>query len=130
MQSGGLTAVGGPLDPVLVVHAFLRRPGAGTALFEETRVLPEMRAHLALGVLTAGGLAGILDAGLSVSERRGQDHRRNRDTESGHRDRAEDRTFHVSPSFSGSGPVYRLSLFKRPRVTRQRPFRRPSRSSR
>jgi hypothetical protein len=75
-----------------------------------------MRAHLTLGVLTAGGLAGILDASLSVSERRGQDHRRNRNTESGHRDRAEDRTFHVSPSFSGSGSVYRLSNIKWPRA--------------
>src|ERR1700691_697677 len=125
MQSGGLTAVGRPLDPVLVVHAFPRRPGPGTALLEKTWILPEMRAYLALGVLATGGLAGILDASLSVSERRGQDHRRNRDTESGHRDRAEDRTFHVSPWFSGSGPVYRLSTFKRPRA-----FRRPSRSSR
>src|SRR6202034_356496 len=124
MQSGGLTAVGRPLDPVLVVHAFPRRPGAGTALLEETWVLPEMGAHLTLGVLTAGGLAGILDASLSVSERRGQDHRRNRDTESGHRDRAEDRTFHVSPWFSGSGPVYRLWLSKRPRIKRPRAFRR------
>src|ERR1700722_15078808 len=124
MQSGGLTAVGRPLDPVLVVHAFPRRPGAGTALLEETWVLPEMRAHLALGVLTAGGLAGILDASLSVSERSGQDHSRNRDTESGHRERAEDRTFHVSPEFSGSGPVCRPSIFKRPRA-----FRRSSRSS-
>src|SRR5271167_1191521 len=116
MQYGGLTAVRRPLDPVLVIHAFPRRPGAGTALLEETWILPEMRAHLALGVLTTGGLAGILDASLSVSERRGQDDRRDRDTESGHRDRAEDRTFHVSPWFSGSGPVYRLLIFKRPRA--------------
>src|SRR6202042_3793202 len=124
MRSGGLTAVGRPLDPVFVVHAFPRRPGAGTALLEETWILPEMRAYLALGVLATARLAGILNASLSVSERRGQDHRRNRDTESGHRDRAEDRTFHVSPEFSGSDPVYRPSIFKRPRA-----FRRSSRSS-
>src|ERR1700722_18710648 len=117
MRSGGLTAVGRHLDPVGPSRAFV----AGAARFLQLRVLPEMRAHLALGVLATGGLTGILDASLSVSERRGQNHRRDRDAESGHRDRAEVRTFHVSPYFSGSGQVYRLPTFRRSRV-----FRRPA----
>jgi hypothetical protein len=42
-------------------------------------------------------LTRILDGGLRVRKRRGQDHRGNRDAESSHRNGAEDRTFHFSP---------------------------------
>src|SRR5947209_10781110 len=93
----GSTAVSRSLDAVFVVHALSRGPGAGAALLEKAWVLAEMRAHLALGVLAAGALAGVLDSSLRVGQRRGQDHHRSRDGESGDRNGIEERAFHVSP---------------------------------